>query len=54
METIQECYMLFWTNPENSTSQNSDCTATYFSPHEPYKGDEQDMLDIAEEVRVDS
>ena len=27
-KTIQKCFVLFWTNPPSSTSQNSSCMAT--------------------------
>ena len=36
MGTIQECCMLFWTNPGSSILQNSSCTATYFPSHKTY------------------
>ena len=29
METIQQCYELFWTNPENNTLRSNNWTATY-------------------------
>ena len=35
--TIQERYMLFWTNPGNGMQGNSSCTATYLSSHKPFK-----------------
>ena len=40
--------MLFWTNPESSTLQNSSYMAIYLPSH---KSSQQDMLDTAEEER---
>ena len=33
----QEYYLLFWTNPGSSTSENSSCIATYLPSHKRFK-----------------
>ena len=50
----QECYDLYWTNPEGNTPQNSSCTATYHPSQKPSKLDGQDMQDTAGEVRMNA
>ena len=37
MGTPQGCCVLFWTNPESSTPQNSNCMTTYLLSHKPSK-----------------
>ena len=48
MGTKQGFYILFCTNPESSTLQNSSCTATYLPSHK------QDMLDTVVKVSTNS
>ena len=49
METTQECYVLFWINPESNTQQNSSCTTTHLPSHKTSKQDKQNLLDTADE-----
>ena len=37
MVTTRRCFMLFWTNPGNSTLQNRSCMATCLQSHKPFK-----------------
>ena len=53
-ENYKRCYLLFWTNPWDSTHQNSSCTATYLPSYKPFKSDEQDMLGSTGEVSTNS
>ena len=48
----QEYYELYWTKSGGNILQNSSCIATYHPSKKPSKLDEQDMLDIAGEVRM--
>ena len=50
----QECYELYWTNPESKILQNSSCMATHLPSQKPFKLDEQDMRVTAREVRTNS
>ena len=52
METTQGCFVLFWTNPESNTPQNSGFTTTYHPSHKPMKKYEQDMLWISANIRT--
>ena len=54
MGTIQEHYVLSWTDPRSNTPQNISCLATHFLSHKPYKWDEQYMLGTTGEVRKNS
>ena len=54
MGTMQECYVLFYTYPENRTLQNSNCTDTYLLFHKSFILDKQDMWDTTGEVRKNS
>ena len=41
---MQEYYVLFWTNPGNSTLQNSNYMATNLPLYKPLNMDEKDIL----------
>ena len=49
MGNVQECYMVFLTNPRINIPQNSSYMATFLLSHKTSKEDEQDMQMIAEE-----
>ena len=50
----QECYEPYWINPLSSIPQNSRCTVNYLPSLKPFKSDEEDMQDIAGEIKVSS
>ena len=50
----QECCELYWTNPGSNIPQSSSYTATCHPSLKPSKSDEQDLLDTAGEVRINS
>ena len=52
MAIAQGCYELYWTNLGGNISQNSSCAATFIPSPKHSKLDEQDMQDIAREVRT--
>ena len=54
MVITQGCYILFWTDPQNSTLPSSSCMGTYFPSYKPSKLDKQDMQDTAWEVKTNS
>ena len=54
MRITQVCCVLFWTNPGNSTPQNSSYTDTHLPSHKPSKLDKQYMLGTAGKVGMNS
>ena len=51
IRTTQECYMLFWTNPESRIPQKSRCMAMYLTSQKLLKSNEQDIQDTVKEAR---
>ena len=54
MEIKQECYKLFWTNPESNFLWNNSCMATYLQSHKPSIKDKQDIHDTAGETKTNT
>ena len=52
METVQACYVLFWTGPGSNIPQDSSCMATYFPSQKLSKLDKQDMWDTTGGIRT--